>query len=389
MTAKTNKEKNIMLAFGTRPEAVKMCPLVNELKSRGIGVTVCLTGQHRELLLPVLEKFGVSADINLDVMSTSQSLSQLTARVLEGISNLTETQKPSAVMVHGDTATAFAVALACFYMKIPVYHVEAGLRTGDIHAPFPEEFNRRVISLIARLHFAPTERAAENLMNEGIPRSRIFVTGNTVLDALKYTLDSSYTHPFLEKHRGKRIIFLTAHRRESHGKRLEKILAAVRRIAEVYTDICIIYPVHPNPAVKDTVYGILSDCERIELCAPLGIYDCHNILSRSYLVLTDSGGIQEEAAALGIPTLVLRNVTERQEGILCGAAMLAGTDTEQIYATVSRVLNDSTLYQAMTAAKNPYGDGNACVRIANAVSYSYFGRQKIKQITKNGKSKRD
>lgn len=368
-----------MLAFGTRPEAVKMCPLINELRSRGICVIVCLTGQHRELIQPVLEKFGITADIDLDVMSTAQTLSHLTARVLEGIGGLTEAQKPSAVMVHGDTATAFAVALACFYMKIPIYHIEAGLRTGDIRAPFPEEFNRRAISLIAQLHFAPTERAAENLMNEGIPRSRIFVTGNTVLDALKYTLDSAYTHPLLEKHRGKRLIFLTAHRRESHGKGLEKILAAVRRIAETYTDICIIYPVHSNPAVNGAVYGLLSDCERIELCEPLGIYDCHNILSRSYLVLTDSGGIQEEAAALGIPTLVLRNVTERQEGILCGAAMLAGTDTEQIYATASRLLNDSALYRAMSSAANPYGDGNACARIADTVSYFYFGKRKSRR----------
>lgn len=359
--------KKIMIAFGTRPEAIKMCPLVLELKKRGARVFVCLTGQHRELLLPVLQKFGVCADFNLDIMKDRQTLSELNSEILTRIDGILDIVRPDTVLVHGDTTTAFAVATACFYRRIPVCHVEAGLRSGDMGAPFPEEFNRRAISLVAKLHFAPTERAAANLLQEGISASRIFMTGNTVVDALKYTVEPSYTHSLLERYADKRIIFLTAHRRESHGETLERMLSAVRRITERYTDVCVLYPVHPNPEVYGCACRVLGDCERVELCAPFDVFDCHNILSRSYMTLTDSGGIQEEAAALGVPTLVMRDSTERPEGILCGSAMLAGTDTEQIFVTVCRLLDDKRLYKKMSSAKNPYGDGKASERIADII----------------------
>lgn len=366
MTENKNTKK-IMIAFGTRPEAIKMCPLVNELKARGARVGVCLTGQHRDLLLPVLERFGVHADYNLDIMTEAQTPADINAQILKKMSEVLECERPDTVLVHGDTTTAFAVALSCFYRGISVAHVEAGLRTGDIKSPFPEEFNRRAVSLIAEAHFAPTQRAAMNLLHEGVPQSKVFVTGNTVIDALKYTLNDNYTHPILEKYAGKRIIFLTAHRRESHGETLKRMLNAVLRIAKRYTDVVFIYPVHPNPAVLKTAKSILSGKKRIELCEPFDVFDCHNIMARSYLVLTDSGGIQEEAAALGRPVLVMRNVTERPEGILGGAAALAGTDEEQIYVTVSSLLDDGELYRKMASAPNPYGDGAASGRIADII----------------------
>jgi UDP-N-acetylglucosamine 2-epimerase (non-hydrolysing) len=361
-------KKRILVCIGTRPEAIKMCPLVLELKKRSaLEVIVCSTGQHRELLRDAMAIFGVSADIDMDVMREAQTPTQVIAAILERAEEIFERTYPDTVVVHGDTCSAFAMALAAFLRGIPVAHVEAGLRSGNMRAPFPEEFNRRAISLAADLHFAPTQRAASNLFEEGVKPSRVFVTGNTVIDALTYTLHDGFSHPLLDSCQGKRIIFLTAHRRESCGQTLVGMLCAVRRICEQNDDVRVIFPVHPNPAVRKTAYDVLGDCPSVHLCEPLDVVDCHNIMANSYLALTDSGGIQEEAAALGLPVLVMRGVTERPEGIMAGVARLAGTDSEQIYVTVGELLRDRSLHKKMSVSKNPYGDGNACRRIADVL----------------------
>ena len=331
---------------------------------------VCTTGQHRELLYDVIREFGIEVDYDLDIMRDSQPLHYVNTAILNKFSSVLDAESPDAVAVHGDTATAFAVALACFYKGVSVYHVEAGLRTGNVLSPFPEEFNRRAVALIADIHFAPTRAAAENLFNEGIRSSKVFVTGNTVVDALRYTLKDGYTHPLLNKHNDKRIIFFTAHRRENQGEGIRRILAVIKRIVRSYPDVCVIYPVHPNPSIAAVAKSLLDGCERIELCNPLGVVDCHNLMSRSYAIITDSGGIQEEGVALGRPVFIIRNTTERPEGILCGGACLAGTDPEQIFVTVSRVLDDKRVYKRMCSASNPYGDGTASFRITDVIEES-------------------
>lgn len=360
------KRKKVMAVFGTRPEAVKMCPLIKELKKRGrFEACVCITGQHREMLDGVMSAFEVQAEYDLDVMKSGQTLFDVTSGVLTRTGEMLRADPPDVVLVHGDTATAFAVSLACFYLGIPTAHVEAGLRTKDIHSPFPEEFNRRAIALTAAYHFAPTDNAAQNLLKEGVLPSRVFVTGNTVIDALKYTLRDNYTHSLLEGTEGKKIIFLTAHRRESLGEPLEEMLKAVKLLAQSYSDVIFIYPVHPNPQVRGTAQRVLGDCPQVRLCAPLGVLDCHNIMARSHILLTDSGGLQEEGAALRKPVLIMRDTTERPEGLRAGIARLAGTDTDSVFLSVSSLLTTSTLYSQMSLAHNPYGDGNASARIAD------------------------
>ena len=361
-----NKKLKIFVAFGTRPEAIKMCPVIKELYGRqNVETLVCVTGQHRELLPDAMGAFGVNADVNLKLMRGSQSLSYVTSEVLTGISCLLDQMQPDAVLVHGDTTSAFATSLAAFYAGIPVAHVEAGLRTHDIYSPFPEELNRRSIAMTARIHFAPTSYAANNLYEEGVSHDRVVVTGNTAVDALKYTVETDFYHSLISENKGKRLVFLTAHRRESHGKTMEEMLLAVKTVAERFDDVHFICPVHPNPNVSDITHKVLGNCSKVSLCRPLGVVECHNIISRCHMVLTDSGGLQEEAAALGKPVVVIRNETERPEGILAGVARLAGTDREQIVATVSTVLSDNEVFESMTRAKSPYGDGFASKRIVD------------------------
>ena len=360
--------KKVLTVIGTRPEAIKMCPLVLELKKRSaLEVSVCSTGQHREMLRDAMSAFGVRADIDMDIMREGQTPEQVICAILERAGEIFERTRPDTVAVHGDTCSALAVALAAFLRGIPVAHVEAGLRSGDMRAPFPEEFNRRAITLAATYHFAPTQSAASNLFEEGVKPRSVFVTGNTVIDALTYTLRDGFSHPLLDECGDKKIIFLTAHRRESCGQTLVGMLCAVRRICEQNADVRVIFPVHPNPAVRRVAEDVLGDCKSVHLCEPLSVVDCHNIMASSYLALTDSGGIQEEAAALGLPVLVMRGVTERPEGIMAGVARLAGTDSEQIYVTVSELLRDRALHKKMSVSKNPYGDGNACRRIADVL----------------------
>ena len=361
------EKKKILIAFGTRPEAIKLCPLIKELEKREKAqVRVCISSQHKELLRGVLDDFGVRADYDLGVMSTSQTLFDVTERVLERIREVLSREMPDVVVVHGDTTTAFAASLACFYMNIPVAHVEAGLRTKNIRSPFPEEFNRRAIALTARYHFAPTMSARQNLLREGIDGENIFVTGNTVIDALSTTVSPHFAHPLLDGAIGKRIIFFTAHRRENICS-LEDMLRAVFRLVEKYPDVLFIYPVHPNPRVRDVAERVLGRCDGVKLCSPLGVYECHNILARSYLVLTDSGGLQEEAAALGVPVLVMRDETERCDGIKLGISALVGTKGHKIFEKVCEILDNSELRERMSCSENPYGDGNASKAISDVL----------------------
>ncbi len=362
------KSKKIMIAFGTRPEAIKMCPLVRELKVReGADVFVCNTGQHRELTRDAMRAFDVNEDKSFDIMKEGQTPSGVCSKIIAEAEGVLANVHPEWLLVHGDTATAFAMSFAGFLSRVKIGHVEAGLRSGDMYSPFPEEFNRRAISLCASLHFAPTRTAATNLLDEGISASCVHITGNTVVDSLEYTVREDYKHPILEKFADKRIIFLTAHRRESRGDTLLGMLCAVRRICETFEDVRVIFPVHPSCEVRMSANAVLGDCEGVLLCEPLRVVDCHNIVARSTLVLTDSGGLQEEAAALGVPVFVMRNVTERPEGIVSGAAFLAGTDAEQIYATVCAALSDIQRYRTMREARKIYGDGNACRRIADII----------------------
>lgn len=350
--------KKIIAVFGTRPDAIKMCPLVLELKKRtSLEVKVCLTGQHREMLDSVTEVFGVKADYDLSVMRKYQSLADVTTKIIDGITPIFQKEKPDIVLVHGDTATAFASALAAFYLKIPVGHVEAGLRTYRIDSPYPEEFNRRAVSLISTYDFAPTEAAKANLIGEGKNPDCVFATGNTVIDALKYTVKDA-------QNGGGRLILLTSHRRENIGEPMRNIFSAVKRVAEKYDDIKIVYPMHPNPAVRSIAQEILGGCERVELTEPLDLVEFHTLLAQSYCVLTDSGGVQEEAAALGKPMLVLRDTTERTES---DSLMLVGTNEEDITHEFERLLEDEELYNKMKNAPNPYGDGNASARIADII----------------------
>ena len=358
--------KKVMLVFGTRPEAIKMCPLVNELKTRkGIETIVCVTGQHRQMLDQVLEAFQVEPDYDLSIMKDRQTLFDVTTNILNRIKAVLEEVQPDVVLVHGDTSTTFVTALACFYLRIPVGHVEAGLRTYNIYSPYPEEFNRQAVSIISAYNFAPTELSKENLLREGKNPDTIYVTGNTAIDALKTTVREDYTHPDLEWAKGSRLIMITAHRRENLGEPMKHMFRAIRRVCDEHPDIKAIYPIHMNPVVREIADSILGDDERIRIIEPLDVLDFHNFLSRSYLILTDSGGIQEEAPSLGKPVLVMRDTTERPEGIKAGTLKLVGTDEEVIYQNFKQLLEDEEAYRAMSTASNPYGDGFACKRIAD------------------------
>ncbi len=360
--------KKVILAFGTRPEAIKMCPLVNELKSRkNIEIVVCITGQHKQMLDQVLEIFQVEPQYNLSIMKEGQTLSDITVNILQGMGDILEKEKPELVLVHGDTTTAFAVSLACFYKRIPIGHVEAGLRTYDMSAPYPEEFNRQAIDLIAEYYFAPTEASKSNLMQEGKAEKHIYVTGNTAIDALHTTVRKDFRHPLLDWARDSRLILLTAHRRENLGSPLRHIFRAVKRISEEFKDLKIVYPIHLNPVVRKTASEIFQDMERIMLVEPLDALDFHNLMAKAYLVLTDSGGIQEEAPSLGKPVLVLRDTTERPEGVEAGTLKLIGTEEEKVYYEIKNLLIDQEAYNRMSIASNPYGDGHAAGRIADII----------------------
>ena len=361
--------KKVMLVFGTRPEAIKMCPLVNELKRhKEINTVVCVTGQHRQMLDQVLEAFGVVPDYDLSIMKDKQTLFNITTNILNRIKEVLEEVKPDVVLVHGDTTTTFVTALACFYLQIPVGHVEAGLRTYNIYSPYPEEFNRQAVSIISRYNFAPTELSKQNLIREGKDENTIYVTGNTAIDALKTTVREDYHHPELDWAEGSRLILITAHRRENLGEPMRHMFRAIRRVMDEHPDVKAIYPIHMNPVVRETADAILGDDERIHIIEPLDVLDFHNFMARSYMILTDSGGIQEEAPSLGKPVLVMRDTTERPEGIAAGTLKLVGTDEETIYTEFQRLLTDKAAYDAMAKASNPYGDGHACERIAKALS---------------------
>lgn len=358
-----------MLVFGTRPEAIKMCPLVNELKKREeLQTVVCVTGQHRQMLDMVLEAFDVTPDYDLSIMKDKQTLFDVTTNILNRIKEVLEKEKPDVVLVHGDTSTTFVTALACFYLQIQVGHVEAGLRTYNIYSPYPEEFNRQAVSIISKFNFAPTELSKQNLLKEGKNPDSIYVTGNTAIDALKTTVRENYTHPELEWANGSRLIMITAHRRENLGQPMRHMFKAIRRVMDEHPDVKAIYPIHMNPVVREIANEYLGDDDRIHIIEPLDVLDFHNFLSRSYLILTDSGGIQEEAPSLGKPVLVMRDTTERPEGIAAGTLKLVGTEEETIYKEFSRLLSDKDEYEAMSKASNPYGDGHACERIADVLS---------------------
>lgn len=361
--------KKVMLVFGTRPEAIKMCPLVNELKIRTeFNTVVCVTGQHRQMLDQVLSVFNVIPDYDLSIMQEKQTLFDVTTNILNRIKDVLEKEKPDVVLVHGDTSTTFVTALACYYLQIPVGHVEAGLRTYDIYSPFPEEFNRQAVSIISKFNFAPTELSRENLLKEGRKEENIFVTGNTAIDALKTTVNSNYKNAILDWASDSRLIMLTAHRRENLGEPMTHMFKAIKKIVDEFSDVKVIYPIHMNPIVRETAQKILGNCDRIRIIEPLEVIDFHNFLAKSYLILTDSGGIQEEAPSLGKPVLVMRDTTERPEGIAAGTLKLVGTNENTIYREFKKLLTDVNEYEKMSAASNPYGDGTACHKIADILA---------------------
>ena len=358
--------KKIMVVFGTRPEAIKMCPVVNELKARSnIQTIVCVTGQHRQMLDQVLKVFSVVPDYDLAIMKENQTLFDITTNILNCIKAVLDEVRPDVVLVHGDTSTTFVTSLACFYLQVPVGHVEAGLRTYNIYSPYPEEFNRQAVSIISQYNFAPTELAKQNLLREGRKNVLIYVTGNTAIDALKITVRKDYTHPELEWAGESRLILITAHRRENLGEPMRNMFRAIRRVMDEHLDIKAIYPIHMNPLVRETANEILGNDDRIHIIEPLDVLDFHNFLSRSYLILTDSGGIQEEAPSLGKPVLVMRDTTERPEGVAAGTLKLVGTAEDVIYQNFKLLLEDIDEYNKMSNASNPYGDGFASKRIAD------------------------
>lgn len=362
--------KTILLVFGTRPEAIKMCPLVNELKKRkNINVVVCVTGQHREMLNQVLNVFDVEPDYDLAIMKPGQTLFDVTTEILNKIRVVLSNVLPDVVLVHGDTSTTFATALACFYLQIPVGHVEAGLRTYNIYSPFPEEFNRQAVSIISKYHFAPTVLSKENLLKEGKDPKSIWVTGNTAIDALKTTVKDSYSDKNIEWARGKKLITITAHRRENLGVPMENMFRAIKRVLDEHEDVRAVYPIHMNPAVRKTAKEVFGDDDRIRIIEPLDVVDFHNYMHQSYLILTDSGGIQEEAPSLGKPVLVMRDTTERPEGIEAGTLKLVGTTEEKIYREFINLIENKSEYEKMAHANNPYGDGHASERIADILEY--------------------
>ncbi len=358
--------KRILVVFGTRPEAIKMCPVVKELKRRASAeIKVCVTGQHREMLKQVLRVFETEPDHDLDIMQDNQTLFDVTIRVLERIRPILEKERPDVVLVHGDTTTAFAAALAAFYLQIPVGHVEAGLRTYNIYSPFPEEFNRQGVGIIAKYYFAPTELSANNLIREGKNRDNIYITGNTAIDAIKTTVTDDYSHPGLDNLKDKRLILITAHRRENLGEPLRHMFRAIKRVLDEHDDVQAVYPIHMNPAVRKAALEVFGGDERIRIIEPLDVFDFHNFIARSHLILTDSGGIQEEAPSFGVPVLVMRDTTERPEGIAAGTLRLTGTDEEIIYRNFTELLNNRDAYEKMARSVNPYGDGHASERIAD------------------------
>ena len=358
--------KRIMLVFGTRPEAIKMCPLVKELKKRNcFKVIVCVTGQHRQMLTPVLNTFGVVPDYDLSIMKDGQTLFDITTSILEKIKPVLETVIPDICLVHGDTSTTFATALACFYLRIPVGHVEAGLRTYNIESPYPEEFNRQAVGIISKFNFAPTEMSREHLQKEGKNPESIFVTGNTVIDAMQHTVVEDYHHPELSWAADSRMIFITAHRRENLGQPMHNMFRAIRRVLEEHKDVKAIYPIHMNPTVRKAAKEELDGCDRIHIIEPLDVFDCHNFEARCFLCLTDSGGIQEECPSYGKPVLVMRDTTERPEGVAAGTLKLVGTSEKSIYYWFTRLLDNEEDYKKMAHATNPYGDGHSCERIAD------------------------
>lgn len=358
--------KKIMLVFGTRPEAIKMCPLVNELKTRrNLKTIVCVTGQHRQMLDQVLREFDVVPDYDLSIMKDKQTLFDVTTNILNRIKDVLDKENPNVVLVHGDTSTTFVTALACFYLQIPVGHVEAGLGTYDIYSPYPEEFNRQAVSIISKYNFAPTELAKQNLINEGKNPNTIYVTGNTVIDALKTTVKSNYSNEILDWSKDSKLILITAHRRENLGTPMKNMFKAIKRVVDEHKDVKAVYPIHMNPVVRSIANEILGDCDRIRIIEPLEVLDFHNFMANSYMILTDSGGIQEEAPSLGKPVLVMRDTTERPEGIKAGTLKLVGTNEKIIYENFKILLENKEEYEKMSKANNPYGDGLACKRIAD------------------------
>lgn len=359
--------KKVMLVFGTRPEAIKMCPLVNELKSRDneFQTVVCVTGQHKEMLNQVLDVFNVVPDYNLNIMKQKQDLFDVTINILDRIKEVLELEKPDVVLVHGDTSTTFVTSLACFYLKIPVGHVEAGLRTYDKYSPYPEEFNRQAVGIISDYNFAPTERSKNNLLKEGKKEESIYITGNTVIDALKTTVREEYNNKYLDWASDSKLILITAHRRENLGEPMRNMFKAIKRVMDEHDDVKAIYPIHKNPAVREAASEIFGDYDKLKIIEPLDVVDFHNFCSNSHLILTDSGGIQEEAPSLGVPVLVMRDTTERPEGIEAGTLKLVGTDEDNIYKNFKLLLEDETEYKKMARAQNPYGDGFASKKIAD------------------------
>ncbi|WP_174614940.1 non-hydrolyzing UDP-N-acetylglucosamine 2-epimerase [Virgibacillus ihumii] len=365
----------VMTTFGTRPEAIKMAPVVLELKKRPdmFEPIVAVTAQHREMLDQVLDIFGITPDFDLNIMREKQSLAQITTRALEGLDEVMKKTEPDIVLVHGDTTTTFAASLAGYYNQIAVGHVEAGLRTWNKYSPYPEEMNRQLTGVMADFHFAPTEKSRQNLLAENKRADRIFVTGNTAIDALKTTVDEAYSSPIIDGLNGKRLVLMTAHRRENLGNNMRQMFRAIKRLVETHDDIQVIYPVHLNPVVQETANEILGNDERIQLIEPLGVVDFHNFAARSHLILTDSGGVQEEAPSLGVPVLVLRDTTERPEGIDAGTLKLAGTDEDTIFEMAHELLSDHDAHEKMAEASNPYGDGRASEKIADAI-VEYFNK---------------
>lgn len=362
----------VMTIFGTRPEAIKMAPLVKELKSRKeIECIVCVTAQHRQMLDQVLKTFEIVPDYDLDIMKQGQTLSDITARVLKGLEEVIQEVKPNIILVHGDTTTTFAGALAAYYNQVDIGHVEAGLRTWNKYSPYPEEMNRQMVGVLADMHFAPTENSKASLLKEGKKEETIFVTGNTAIDALATTVHKNYTHPILDWAKGSRMILITAHRRENLGEPMRGMFQAIRRIVEEYPDVKAVYPVHLNPKVREVANEVLGDNEKIKLIDPLEVIDFHNFIANSYLILTDSGGIQEEAPSLGKPVLVLRDTTERPEGIKAGTLKLVGTTEKVIYEETKQLLTNIDAYNQMSEASNPYGDGHASERIVKAIIDKY------------------
>ena len=352
--------KKVMLVFGTRPEAIKMCPLVKELKKREkFEVVVCVTGQHRQMLDQVLETFHVIPDYDLSIMKQGQTLFDITTGILEKIKTVLEEVKPDICLVHGDTSTTFVTALACFYLQIPVGHVEAGLRTYNIYSPYPEEFNRQAVGIISKFNFAPTELAKKHLLDEGKSADSVYVTGNTVIDAMQHTVVEDYYHPELEWAHDSRMIFITAHRRENLGQPMHNMFRAIRRVLDEHSDVKAIYPIHMNPVVRKAAEEELGGCDKIHIIEPLEVFDCHNFEARCHLCLTDSGGIQEECPSYGKPVLVMRDTTERPEGVEAGTLKLVGTSEETIYEWFTKLLDDKKEYEKMAHAANPYGDGHA------------------------------